>query len=115
MVSMHTHFDFDVVHAMPILWYQQHHGFECYAVVLAYREWGCDTHHSEDTINAGQGIELIFIVEVDAQAADGPRDSDFMIASARPDNQIGNNLTLLSTTVLANLVATDSYESCGDS
>jgi len=69
----------------------------------------------EGTINAGQGIELVFIVEIDAQAADGPRDSDFMVASARPDNQPGNNLALLTTTVLANLVATDSFESCGDS
>jgi len=69
----------------------------------------------EGTLIAGQGIELVFIVEVDAQAADGPRDSDFMVASARPDNQPGNNLALLNTTVLANLVATDYFESCGDS
>jgi len=69
----------------------------------------------EGTINAGQGIELVFIVEIDAQAADGPRDSDFMVASDRPDNQPGNNLALLTTTVLANLVASDDFESCGDS
>ena len=69
----------------------------------------------EGTINAGQGIELVFIIEVDTQAADGPRDSDFMVTSVRPDTQTGNNLALLTTTVLANLVATDSFESCGDS
>lgn len=69
----------------------------------------------EGTINPGQGIELVFIVEVDAQAADGPRDSDFMVTSVRPDTQTGNNLALLTTTVQANLVATDSFESCGDS
>jgi len=69
----------------------------------------------EGTLSAGQTIELVFIVEVDGQATDGPRDSSYLVTSARPDNQPGNNDAVLTTTVLANLVATDSFESCGDS
>ena len=68
----------------------------------------------EGTLSAGQAIELVFVTEVDSQAADGPRDSSYLATSARPDNQPGNNNAMLTTTVLANLVATDSFESCGD-
>jgi len=67
----------------------------------------------EGTLSAGQGIELVFIVEVDGQATDGPRESNYLVASARPDSQPGNNNALLTTTVLADLVVTDSFESCG--
>jgi len=67
----------------------------------------------EGTLSAGQGIELVFIVEVDSQATDGPRESNYLVASARPDSQPGNNNALLTTTVLADLVVTDSFESCG--
>jgi len=68
----------------------------------------------EGTLGAGQGRELVFIVEVDAQAADGARDSSYLVASARPDSQPADNDALLTTTVLADLVATDSFERCGD-